>query len=212
MCLCDTPMGVLILGIACLICNLVALAVLYSVFEERALFEFQVYYRGVTAFRVVTGVYYVLGCLLSVALIIATRLSNRGLLEKVLLGIKIKVVFFILIQSLVIYTIATSEPEIIVIANIDIPKRSRIENDSSSLDLGTIANLDPGAIADPKLLAVNTKSPEQERVDKPKFDFADWKKNRIMEKVALLVIWTPVDVFVIYRLGIFISTVRAPPT
>ncbi|XP_070382555.1 uncharacterized protein [Dermacentor albipictus] len=204
MCLCDTPMGVLILGIACLICNLVALAVLYSVFEERALFEFQVYYRGVTAFRVVTGVYYVLGCLLSVALIIATRLSNRGLLEKVLLGIKIKVVFFILIQSLVIYTIATSEPEIIVIANIDIPKRSRIENDSSSLDLGTIA--------DPKLLAVNTKSPEQERVDKPKFDFADWKKNRIMEKVALLVIWTPVDVFVIYRLGIFISTVRAPPT
>ncbi|XP_070382560.1 uncharacterized protein [Dermacentor albipictus] len=198
MCLCDTPMGVLILGIACLICNLVALAVLYSVFEERALFEFQVYYRGVTAFRVVTGVYYVLGCLLSVALIIATRLSNRGLLEKVLLGIKIKVVFFILIQSLVIYTIATSEPEIIVIANIDIPKRSRIENDSSSLDLGTIA--------------VNTKSPEQERVDKPKFDFADWKKNRIMEKVALLVIWTPVDVFVIYRLGIFISTVRAPPT
>ncbi|XP_070382564.1 uncharacterized protein [Dermacentor albipictus] len=182
MCLCDTPMGVLILGIACLICNLVALAVLYSVFEERALFEFQVYYRGVTAFRVVTGVYYVLGCLLSVALIIATRL------------------------------IATSEPEIIVIANIDIPKRSRIENDSSSLDLGTIANLDPGAIADPKLLAVNTKSPEQERVDKPKFDFADWKKNRIMEKVALLVIWTPVDVFVIYRLGIFISTVRAPPT
>ncbi|XP_070382556.1 uncharacterized protein [Dermacentor albipictus] len=204
MCLCDTPMGVLILGIACLICNLVALAVLYSVFEERALFEFQVYYRGVTAFRVVTGVYYVLGCLLSVALIIATRLSNRGLLEKVLLGIKIKVVFFILIQSLVIYTIATSEPEIIVIANIDIPKRSRIENDSSSLDLGTIAG--------PRFLAVNTKSPEQERVDKPKFDFADWKKNRIMEKVALLVIWTPVDVFVIYRLGIFISTVRAPPT
>ncbi|XP_070382561.1 uncharacterized protein [Dermacentor albipictus] len=196
MCLCDTPMGVLILGIACLICNLVALAVLYSVFEERALFEFQVYYRGVTAFRVVTGVYYVLGCLLSVALIIATRLSNRGLLEKVLLGIKIKVVFFILIQSLVIYTIATSEPEIIVIANIDIPKRSRIENDSSG----------------PRFLAVNTKSPEQERVDKPKFDFADWKKNRIMEKVALLVIWTPVDVFVIYRLGIFISTVRAPPT
>ncbi|XP_070382554.1 uncharacterized protein [Dermacentor albipictus] len=210
MCLCDTPMGVLILGIACLICNLVALAVLYSVFEERALFEFQVYYRGVTAFRVVTGVYYVLGCLLSVALIIATRLSNRGLLEKVLLGIKIKVVFFILIQSLVIYTIATSEPEIIVIANIDIPKRSRIENDSSSLDLGTIAG--PRFLADPKLLAVNTKSPEQERVDKPKFDFADWKKNRIMEKVALLVIWTPVDVFVIYRLGIFISTVRAPPT
>ncbi|XP_070382558.1 uncharacterized protein [Dermacentor albipictus] len=202
MCLCDTPMGVLILGIACLICNLVALAVLYSVFEERALFEFQVYYRGVTAFRVVTGVYYVLGCLLSVALIIATRLSNRGLLEKVLLGIKIKVVFFILIQSLVIYTIATSEPEIIVIANIDIPKRSRIENDSSG----------PRFLADPKLLAVNTKSPEQERVDKPKFDFADWKKNRIMEKVALLVIWTPVDVFVIYRLGIFISTVRAPPT
>ncbi|XP_070382563.1 uncharacterized protein [Dermacentor albipictus] len=184
MCLCDTPMGVLILGIACLICNLVALAVLYSVFEERALFEFQVYYRGVTAFRVVTGVYYVLGCLLSVALIIATRLSNRGLLEKVLLGIKIKVVFFILIQSLVIYTIATSEPEIIVIANIDIPKRSRIENDSSG----------PRFLADPKLLAVNTKSPEQERVDKPKFDFADWK------------------VFVIYRLGIFISTVRAPPT
>nr|XP_054918442.1 uncharacterized protein LOC129380699 [Dermacentor andersoni] len=106
-----------------------------------------------------------------------------------------------------------------------------MENDSWSLDPGTIvqesinflpgpmflASLDPGATAGPKLLALATRNPDQEKDHKDFLEAldkhrAEVKKRRLIESSISLVIWTGVDVFVIYRLGIFISTLGTPPT
>ncbi|XP_072141118.1 uncharacterized protein [Dermacentor andersoni] len=142
-------------------------------------------------------------------------------MEKVVLGIKIKVVFFILIQLLSIYRLTTWDTGTSKGKLKDTPKKARMHKDSWSLGPRTILqksfdllpgpklleSLDPGAIAAQQLLAktsttagtpLSTKNPDQEKRDK------EFEKE--VEKT-----WAEYKIFVIYRLGIFTATLEEPP-
>ncbi|XP_070382775.1 uncharacterized protein [Dermacentor albipictus] len=179
MCLCDTPMTVMILGIACLISNVSS-----ALTELAGLLQLGTGSTVVNIRLVVSGIYCFLACLLSLGLILAANSSNRALMEKVVCGIKIKVAGFVISMILSIYL------------------KPRMGNDSWSLDPGLILrdsiNLIPGPkyLPGPMYLALAPKKSDEKDKDEP----SDKKSSAETAKAALiygslmyLIFWTGFD-------------------
>ncbi|XP_070383229.1 uncharacterized protein [Dermacentor albipictus] len=216
MCLCDSPTAVLILGLGCLFTNVCMSTYDYS------FVELNVKVFGFSVAILLLVLYYVVACLMSLGLIIAAMLSSRGLMEKVVLGIKIKVVLYVIVESLRIYNLSTW----------DIPtskekqkgtslRNARMHKDSWQESLNFFPG--PNLLEGPMLLAKGTtkagkprttENPDEKQYRKMESEaekeYAEKKGRKLIEAILSLFAWTLVDVFVIFRLGIFIATLEPP--
>ncbi|XP_070383231.1 uncharacterized protein [Dermacentor albipictus] len=207
MCLCDSPTAVLILGLGCLFTNVCMSTYDYS------FVELNVKVFGFSVAILLLVLYYVVACLMSLGLIIAAMLSSRGLMEKVVLGIKIKVVLYVIVESLRIYNLSTW----------DIPtskekqkgtslRNARMHKDSWQESLNFFPG--PNLLEGPMLLARTTENPDEKQYRKMESEaekeYAEKKGRKLIEAILSLFAWTLVDVFVIFRLGIFIATLEPP--
>ncbi|XP_070382774.1 uncharacterized protein [Dermacentor albipictus] len=185
MCLCDTPMTVMILGIACLISNVSS-----ALTELAGLLQLGTGSTVVNIRLVVSGIYCFLACLLSLGLILAANSSNRALMEKVVCGIKIKVAGFVISMILSIYLISTIDVDALVeayekeLAKND--KKPRMGNDSWG----------PKYLPGPMYLALAPKKSDEKDKDEP----SDKKSSAETAKAALiygslmyLIFWTGFD-------------------
>ncbi|XP_054918441.1 uncharacterized protein [Dermacentor andersoni] len=131
----------------------------------------------------------------------AARNSSRALMEKVVFGIKIKVVGFVISMIIIIYLTSTIDVEALIEAedkeHAKNDKKARMGNDSWILDPGLILrdsiNLIPGPkyLPGPMYLPLATKKPGEKDTD----EVAERKAHA-----------AGVKAFVIYRLQIYAAT------
>ncbi|XP_072140985.1 uncharacterized protein [Dermacentor andersoni] len=224
MCLCDTPGNVMLLGVVCLIGTVLHLS---SVFITVTLLV-AVYPHLATeeaspidnAYTVAFISYHVGSCLLSIGLIWGANSGNRGLLQKVVLGTKIRLVLFIFLAAFRVYVLSKldlSDP-------FGIGKANSIEHRSmgnDSWDMGNYANLDPKTLVlqsiiylpGPHVLSLAQKNPDSNPTDKkPDKKDKDDEENKRRKKVQFLVnaavqemMWFFLEVFIVYRLDLFVK-------
>ncbi|XP_054918440.1 uncharacterized protein [Dermacentor andersoni] len=143
----------------------------------------------------------------------AARNSSRALMEKVVFGIKIKVVGFVISMIIIIYLTSTIDVEALIEAedkeHAKNDKKARMGNDSWILDPGLILRDSINLIPGPKYLPLATKKPGEKDTDEVaerKAHAAGVKSALITGNLFYLFIWTAFDAFVIYRLQIYAAT------
>ncbi|KAL1477905.1 hypothetical protein MTO96_035369 [Rhipicephalus appendiculatus] len=112
----------------------------------------------VNAYSIIAMTYYLAACVLSAALSLGASYSNRGVLEKVLIGLKIKIVLFFVSSALVTYYVSTAkEPAA--------HKKARMENDTWYLDTDIILQESANFLPAANLLTLDSKQPDEKSKD-----------------------------------------------
>ncbi|XP_065298325.1 uncharacterized protein [Dermacentor albipictus] len=226
MCLCDTPGSVMLLGVFCLIVNVLALIGLFFGMELLEALNPHLATKEEStldwAYRVASISYRAGSCLLSIGLIWGAHSVNRGLLKKVVIGTKIRIVVLIFYAAFKIYFLSTvDDPQ----DPLGIGKAKLIEHRSmgdDSWDMGKYANLDPKTMVlqsinflpGPHVLSLAQKNPDNKRRYKKhdKKDKEDEEKKHsqkilflayaVVEEIAFFFL----ELFIVYRLDVFVKS------
>ncbi|XP_075532322.1 uncharacterized protein LOC142564977 isoform X5 [Dermacentor variabilis] len=210
MCLCDTPGTVMLLGVFCLINNVLYLIAVFFAVQILEALAPQLATGEASAIDIACTVafisYYGGSCLLSIGLIWGANSLNRGLLQKVVLGTKIRLVLVIFLVAFKIYVLSRADPN----DPLGIDKATSIKHRSMGNDswLQSIIYL-PG----PHVLSLAQKIPDNKPTDrKPDKKDKDDEENKPRQKVQSLVYAAAQDmlgffleVFIVYRLDLFVK-------
>nr|XP_054921069.1 uncharacterized protein LOC129381875 [Dermacentor andersoni] len=219
MCLCDTPGSVMLLGVFCIIVNGIELIGLFVVTKLLEAVYPQLATREASAldwaYTLAFISYYVGSGLLSIGLISGANSLNRGLLQKVVLGTKIRLVVLIVFAAFRIYVLTTldlDDPSGIGKAKL-IGHRS-MRNDSWKLDPRTMVLQSIIYLPGPHVLSLARKNPDNKTTNKKsdKKDKED-EENKRRQKIQILIrnagseiIRFLLEVFIVYRLDLFVRS------
>ncbi|XP_075532320.1 uncharacterized protein LOC142564977 isoform X3 [Dermacentor variabilis] len=218
MCLCDTPGTVMLLGVFCLINNVLYLIAVFFAVQILEALAPQLATGEASAIDIACTVafisYYGGSCLLSIGLIWGANSLNRGLLQKVVLGTKIRLVLVIFLVAFKIYVLSRADPN----DPLGIDKATSIKHRSmgnDSWDMEKYANLDPKTMLLQSIiyLPLAQKIPDNKPTDrKPDKKDKDDEENKPRQKVQSLVYAAAQDmlgffleVFIVYRLDLFVK-------
>ncbi|XP_075532321.1 uncharacterized protein LOC142564977 isoform X4 [Dermacentor variabilis] len=212
MCLCDTPGTVMLLGVFCLINNVLYLIAVFFAVQILEALAPQLATGEASAIDIACTVafisYYGGSCLLSIGLIWGANSLNRGLLQKVVLGTKIRLVLVIFLVAFKIYVLSRADPN----DPLGIDKATSIKHRSMGNDSW---NLDPKTMLLQSIiyLPLAQKIPDNKPTDrKPDKKDKDDEENKPRQKVQSLVYAAAQDmlgffleVFIVYRLDLFVK-------
>ncbi|XP_075532323.1 uncharacterized protein LOC142564977 isoform X6 [Dermacentor variabilis] len=204
MCLCDTPGTVMLLGVFCLINNVLYLIAVFFAVQILEALAPQLATGEASAIDIACTVafisYYGGSCLLSIGLIWGANSLNRGLLQKVVLGTKIRLVLVIFLVAFKIYVLSRADPN----DPLGIDKATSIKHRSMGNDSWLQSII---------YLPLAQKIPDNKPTDrKPDKKDKDDEENKPRQKVQSLVYAAAQDmlgffleVFIVYRLDLFVK-------
>ncbi|XP_070384233.1 uncharacterized protein [Dermacentor albipictus] len=160
-------------------------------------------------------------CVLSIGLIWGANSVDRGLLKKVVIGTKIRLIVLIFYSAFTVYVLSTRDPQ----DPLGIGKAKLIEHRSMGSDswvMGKYGNLDPKTMVlqsinflpGPHVLWLAQKNPDNKRTYK-KHDKKDKEdeENKQRQKVQFLVYAVGkeimcffLELFIVYRLDLFVKS------
>ncbi|XP_065306624.1 uncharacterized protein [Dermacentor albipictus] len=210
MCLCESPDTVILLGCCCFALNV---ATIINTCLTPMAKELDPTLR--TVYRVVDISYDAASSLLSVGLAWGAYRVNRPLLEKVVLGTKIRLVVLAILLGFQMYILSQKEHLTLYpgLSETMTFKYRRVGNDSWSMS--QYKSLDPGTIVQgpnlPLLALKNPAGKDKHKKPKKKGELDEEIEKRIEKIAALTIIATEwiivlfVEMFIVYRLGLFVD-------
>ncbi|XP_070382746.1 uncharacterized protein [Dermacentor albipictus] len=226
MCLCDTPGSVMLLGVFCLIGNVLLLISVFFMVKLVEAIRPELATKEASALDWASTVAFIAfnvgSCVLSIGLIWGANSVNRGLLKKVVIGTKIRIVVLIFYAAFRIYLLSTlDDPQ----DPLGIGKIKLIEHRSMGDDswvMGKYANLDPKTMVlqsinflpGPHVLSLAQENPDNKRRYKKhdKKDKEDEEKKHsqkvqfLVYAVAQEIVFFFLELFIVYRLDLFVKS------